>query len=221
MSQLNGSRKRKLVTRALPDVQDDSDELGDALLGGILSQSDDDEEFGDSDDDDEDGEEEDEGSEDEVDGEEELESDEIPSEYGEEGIREQIRNLKTADVDSPKGANGGLAKVNGAELPQAATGALEETNTQDDTEDLKPNYTVTTDANGNPRYLYQEIEPGYDSDDSDAPATANTIGEIPLSFYDSYPHIGYDINGKKIMPQEPTVVGANDKVIAPGVDVER
>ncbi|EON61349.1 ribosome biogenesis protein ERB1 [Coniosporium apollinis CBS 100218] len=199
MSQLNGSRKRKLVTRALPDVRDDSDELGDALLGGILSQSDDGEEFDDSDDEEEDGEEEDEGSEDEMDGEEELESDEIPSEYGEEDIREQIRNLKTADVESPKGANGRLVKVNGAELPQAATGALGETNTQDDIEDLKPNYTVTTDANGNPRYLYQEIEPGYESDDSDAPATVNTIGEIPLSFYDSYPHIGYDINGKKIM----------------------
>ena len=60
------------------------------------------------------------------------------------------------------------------------------------------NYKITEDANGNPRYVYDEIEPGYASDDSDAPATANTIGNIPLSFYDSYPHIGYDINGKKI-----------------------
>ncbi len=25
------------------------------------------------------------------------------------------------------------------------------------------------------------------------------IGDIPLSFYDSYPHIGYDINGKRIL----------------------
>lgn len=62
----------------------------------------------------------------------------------------------------------------------------------------KPNYSITTDANGNPRYIYNEISPVYDSDDSDAPATTNTIGNIPLSFYDSYPHIGYDINGKKI-----------------------
>ena len=59
-------------------------------------------------------------------------------------------------------------------------------------------YTVTEDANGNPRYVYGDIDPVYDSDDSDAPASANTIGNIPLSFYDSYPHIGYDINGKKI-----------------------
>jgi ribosome biogenesis protein ERB1 len=59
-------------------------------------------------------------------------------------------------------------------------------------------YTVVEDANGNDRYVYDEINPVYESDDSDAPKTTNTIGNIPLSFYDSYPHIGYDINGKKI-----------------------
>ena len=59
-------------------------------------------------------------------------------------------------------------------------------------------YTVVEDANGNPRYVYDEIEAGYASNDSDAPQRANTIGNIPLSFYDSYPHIGYDINGQKI-----------------------
>lgn len=69
---------------------------------------------------------------------------------------------------------------------------------EDKRQELVPNYTVTTDANGNVRYIYREIDPVYDSDDSDAQAT-NTIGNIPLSFYDSYPHIGYDINGKKIM----------------------
>ncbi|KAI1006827.1 Ribosome biogenesis protein [Podosphaera aphanis] len=63
----------------------------------------------------------------------------------------------------------------------------------------KPNYTVVTDANGRERYVYDEIDPVYDSDDSDAPIATNTIGNIPLTFYDSYPHIGYDINGKKIM----------------------
>lgn len=65
--------------------------------------------------------------------------------------------------------------------------------------DDKPNYKIETDANGNERYVYPEIDPVYDSDDSDAQELPNTIGNIPLSFYDSYPHIGYDINGKKIM----------------------
>jgi ribosome biogenesis protein ERB1 len=61
------------------------------------------------------------------------------------------------------------------------------------------NFKVTTDANGNERYEYADVDPVYDSDDSDAQEQPNTIGNIPLSFYDSYPHIGYDINGKKIM----------------------
>ncbi|POS88182.1 ribosome biogenesis protein erb1 [Erysiphe pulchra] len=74
----------------------------------------------------------------------------------------------------------------------------QDTSTLEDDED-KPNYVVKKDANGRERYVYDEIEPGYDSDDSDAPVTTNTIGNIPLSFYDTYPHIGYDINGKKVM----------------------
>ena len=63
----------------------------------------------------------------------------------------------------------------------------------------EPHYTVVKDANGNQRYEYAEVDPVYDSDDSDAQGPTNTIGNIPLSFYDSYPHIGYDINGKRIM----------------------
>ena len=75
---------------------------------------------------------------------------------------------------------------------------------EDDVDDNIPSgqtrsYRVVTDANGGERYEYDEIDPVYDSDDSDAQGPVNTIGNIPLSFYDSYPHIGYDINGKKIM----------------------
>ncbi|KAK5937090.1 Ribosome biogenesis protein erb1 [Knufia obscura] len=69
-----------------------------------------------------------------------------------------------------------------------------------DGEDLdRPNYEIIKDANGNDRYIYPEIDPGDDSDYSVPGDEANTIGDIPLSFYDSFPHIGYNINGKKIM----------------------
>lgn len=63
----------------------------------------------------------------------------------------------------------------------------------------EPNYRIVKDANGNERYLYDEINPDDNSDYSDVEGNANTIGDIPLSFYDLYPHIGYDINGKRIM----------------------
>lgn len=69
----------------------------------------------------------------------------------------------------------------------------------EEVDDDKPNYRVVKDANGGERYEYEEIDAVYDSDDTDAQGPTNTIGNIPLSFYESYPHIGYDINGKKIM----------------------
>jgi ribosome biogenesis protein ERB1 len=169
-------RKRKAVTRDIPEASDtESDaEFGDGLLEGILSQSED------SDDESEEvseGEEEEDNGLDDV---EALDSDEIPS----HGIESETEE-----------SNGGLRKINGTK-----ENPLRELVSQSTLEELdKPNYTITTDANGGERYVYNEIEPVYDSDDSDAPVTTNTIGNIPLTFYDSYPHIGYDINGKKIM----------------------
>jgi ribosome biogenesis protein ERB1 len=72
--------------------------------------------------------------------------------------------------------------------------------TQDSTPaDNEPNFRIVKDANGNERYLYDEINPDDNSDYSDVEENANTIGDIPLTFYDQYPHIGYDINGKRIM----------------------
>lgn len=65
-------------------------------------------------------------------------------------------------------------------------------------EDLPEGTRVVRGADGKPRYLYPEIEPVYDTDDTDV-EDENRIGDIPLSFYDQYPHIGYDINGKRIM----------------------
>lgn len=58
--------------------------------------------------------------------------------------------------------------------------------------------TYVKGADGKPRPLYPAIEPVYDSDDSDR-EESNTIGNIPLSAYDEMPHIGYDIDGKRIM----------------------
>lgn len=147
------------------------DEFGDATLEGVLSQSEDDSDYEENFEDDFDGE----GSEDE-DEEEDILSDDIPSDADDEDISSKLRSSK------PLKDSGAVASGDAA-----------------DAEDDGPNYRVVTDANGNVRYEYDEIIPDYDSDDSDAQEPVNTIGDIPLSFYDSYPHIGYDINGKKIM----------------------
>ena len=168
------SRKRKTTAPESPVSSDleSNDEFGDGLLDGILSQSEDESEISSNE---EDGE----GSEDDGEGLEGLDSDEISSE------------------DENEHAYGKLRLLNGSSIAEDSTVKLALVD-NDDRDDV-PNYTVETDANGGERYVYDEIEPGYDSDDSDAPITANTVGNISFSFYDSYPHIGYDINGKKIM----------------------
>ncbi|KAI5777494.1 NUC169 domain-containing protein [Geopyxis carbonaria] len=57
---------------------------------------------------------------------------------------------------------------------------------------------IVLDSAGQPRYIYPEVDAVYDSDDSDRDER-NTVGNIDLSLYDEYPHVGYDINGKKMM----------------------
>ncbi|KAJ2382507.1 Ribosome biogenesis protein erb1, partial [Coemansia sp. RSA 2603] len=42
------------------------------------------------------------------------------------------------------------------------------------------------------------IEPGYASDSS-TEDTPNTIGNVPISWYEDYPHIGYTIDGQRVM----------------------
>ncbi|KAI9209593.1 NUC169 domain-containing protein [Polychytrium aggregatum] len=47
-----------------------------------------------------------------------------------------------------------------------------------------------------------EIDPVYNSDTSDE-ETENTIGNVPIEWYEDYDHIGYDIHGQKIArPQQ-------------------
>ncbi|GHJ86880.1 hypothetical protein NliqN6_3282 [Naganishia liquefaciens] len=45
---------------------------------------------------------------------------------------------------------------------------------------------------------YDDIEAGYGSESSTEENT-NTIGNVPIEWYDDLPHIGYDVNGRKIM----------------------
>ncbi|KAH8599029.1 ribosome biogenesis protein erb1 [Bisporella sp. PMI_857] len=165
MASISTSRKRKAVTRDVPELSDDESDhdFANGILEGVLSDS---ESGGEDSDDKED--ETSEGSDNELDGEG------IPEEYRETEIEER---------------NGGL---NGANT-------VGDAHLEGDLDEDKPNYTIEKDANGGERYVYKDIDPIYDSDDSDFAEKDNTIGNIPLSFYDSYPHIGYDINGKKIM----------------------
>ncbi|KAL5612348.1 uncharacterized protein BROUX77_002504 [Berkeleyomyces rouxiae] len=166
------TRKRKIEAAAEPESDS---EFGDAHLEGILSQSE-------SEDDEDNADRPEEETDDE-----DLESDPDVSEPEDADEDNDTPNTTTTELVSRPRKDA-----------QPFTNEFDDPNFGK-SEDLDTNYHVTTDANGGVRYEYDEIDPVYDSDDSDANEPANTIGDIPLSFYDTYPHIGYDINGKKIM----------------------
>jgi len=184
MAPKSADKKRKAsVQEELSD-----DEFNDLDFDGALSQSEDEFEAVSTDEEDEEDDGDNDASEAEEEDDEALHSDNIPSD--EEEVNDAIEKLLKDKIEPGVEADG---KDDDDDL------TAEDARGQNDDDDDRPNYRVEKDANGNERYVYPEIDPVYDSDDSDAQAPENTIGDIPLSFYDQYPHIGYDINGKKIM----------------------
>ncbi|KAK9234687.1 NUC169 domain-containing protein [Lipomyces kononenkoae] len=104
-----------------------------------------------------------------------------------EDLAEVIRNSLSDDDDEDEY----LSKYS------ATSEAESQSSLSSDLDDSRIAY-YTTGADGKARPIYHDIDPHYSSDDSDIEDT-NTIGNVPLSAYDEYPHIGYDINGKRIM----------------------
>lgn len=188
MAQRAGQKRKVIEVPAPISGSEGEEDFLHTELDGVL-----DEEDGGDNDLSEESEEED----DELD-EDEIATDEIPSsdeDNAEEDVRQQIRDFKTnGRPGTPP------EKLMGSDTARDVSTLSPETPVKPlpVLEDDRPNYRVETDANGNPRYVYGEIEPDYDSDDTDILNPTNTIGNIPLSYYDEYPHIGYDINGRRI-----------------------
>jgi len=188
MAQQRAGQKRKVVEVPRPSDEETDEGLLGAELDGALDDEGDSEEDVSADE-----------SDDEIDGDgdeedEELDSDEIPSSEDEADIRQQMQDLKTSN-----GRRAPPQKLMGSDTAKDISEMSSGTPVKPlDGDKDGPNYRVVMDANDNPRYVYGDIDPVYDSDDSDAPPTTNTIGNIPLSYYDAYPHIGYDVNGRRI-----------------------
>ncbi|KAL2130105.1 hypothetical protein VTI74DRAFT_6906 [Chaetomium olivicolor] len=179
-----GSKLTDKKRKAQESDSESDDELGNGLFDGVLSQSEDEEDYIPSGEGEEDEDEDADGSGTEVsddseedDDNDDILSDDIPSDVdGEDEMNKLVKQQEELEITEP---------------------GVDPKREEEDSEER--NYRIEKDANGGERYVYDEIDPVYDSDDTDAQGPVNTIGNIPLSFYDSYPHIGYDINGKKIM----------------------
>jgi ribosome biogenesis protein ERB1 len=77
--------------------------------------------------------------------------------------------------------------------------------------------TVISGITGQPKREYPPIEPDYDTDSSTEDVcivvnsffvprhsqlllqAPNRVGDIPMHWYDDLPHVGYDVNGKKVL----------------------
>lgn len=109
----------------------------------------------------------------------------------------------TTNESADEGINGilGGERVDGNEVTSRDThrAKLEESVTQGADGKDRQGPKVILDSSGNTRHIYSEILPVYDSEESDPDEGGTTIGNVPLELYDEYPHVGYDINGKKIM----------------------
>ncbi|XP_043276869.1 ribosome biogenesis protein BOP1 homolog [Venturia canescens] len=67
----------------------------------------------------------------------------------------------------------------------------------------KPNKSSDVNADGKKSETLDESGDEYENDTSDEEDIRNTVGNIPMKWYEDYPHIGYDWDGKKIIkPQK-------------------
>jgi ribosome biogenesis protein ERB1 len=134
-----GSKLADKKRKSRDSDSESDDELGNGLFDGVLSQSEDEEDFIPSDDDEAEDEDEDEsgsegteGSEDEEDDDDIL-SDDIPSDVdGEEEINKLVKQQEELEITEP---------------------GVDPKPKEDDTEER--NYRVEKDANGGERYVYE------------------------------------------------------------------
>ncbi|KAL0279462.1 UNVERIFIED_CONTAM: hypothetical protein PYX00_001011 [Menopon gallinae] len=79
--------------------------------------------------------------------------------------------------------NGGVSE--GASPPRRRSGRIKEL-----TAEMNGNSALPEQGDPNDEYRY---------DSSDEEDIRNTVGNIPMNWYDDYPHLGYDWEGKKIL----------------------
>lgn len=70
----------------------------------------------------------------------------------------------------------------------------EEEDDDDDDDDEEPKQTEQVERDGGE----EQHEDEYERDSSDEEDIRNTVGNIPMEWYKDFPHIGYDLDGKKI-----------------------
>ncbi|KAF7691005.1 ribosome biogenesis protein bop1 [Silurus meridionalis] len=136
---------------------------------------------------------EDSGSDDESsDDDDDEEAEEIDSAEEEAGVSENGKSTREAESSESFTKTVGKAQTDDKTAKNRKPKKENRTAEKDDTEDK----SVKSDRAGGLNVSSQVDE--YDHDTSDEEDIRNTVGNIPMEWYKDYPHIGYDLDGKKI-----------------------
>jgi ribosome biogenesis protein ERB1 len=142
-----------------------------------------------------------------------LLNDELPSDEDSDDTGDEAESESGENSDDDEGEDESINTLPENGKANGANGSESEDLLSDvSSEFYSSDGEVVLDADGNPRKLLPEIDPHYDSDSSTF-SEINTIGNIDMEKYypASMPHIGYDINGRRIM--RPAAGAALDQLL--------
>ncbi|KAL6933723.1 related to Ribosome biogenesis protein ERB1 [Hanseniaspora guilliermondii] len=180
----NDVEASKSKKRSIDDIEQENDDLDEMELKGMIDVADSEEE--------------------EV----------VNSEGDDEEVVDEFKDIDEAEEQSVQESGTDVSSI--AEEDEIKTGDEQEsesdvssldssnmytpaTSIDENKDKVEPGVTKTSYSDGSLRLIKPEVDPVYESDDSDFFQPKNTIGNIPIEVYDEMPHIGYDINGKRIM----------------------
>ncbi|XP_046616472.1 ribosome biogenesis protein BOP1 homolog [Neodiprion virginianus] len=132
--------------------------------------------------------------------------DKVSSESGNEQSEEEVRQPKTNNkslVKSNKESNGSNKPARNVNKKVVKLNDHSEKNFENGVKQNKSSIVNSGRNTSDPAVekLTSNVDE-YEQDSSDEEDIRNTIGNIPLQWYNEYPHIGYDWDGKKILKPE-------------------
>jgi len=183
-------RKAKAAVKDVVIDADDDDEEG---KNGQAEDHDDEEEEGEE----EEGEEEadgEEGEEGDEDDDEDGDEDDDLEYYREDGEEDQEDDDDSEDEEGEEGEKG--------EEGEEGEEGEDEGEGEDEDEEADPDADVPKNVKG----AKTHVETGAEEEEEHAPETdsedempINTIGNVPLEWYDDFDHVGYDLEGRKLL----------------------
>ncbi|SPC64474.1 related to ERB1 - Protein required for maturation of the 25S and 5.8S ribosomal RNAs [Ustilago sp. UG-2017b] len=119
------------------------------------------------------------------------------SDASQTSIDEELSRMMSRYSSKPDEDSGSLSATNKLGVPRSQAAQAFDPRVRNADGSAKGVFK-RSEITGEMKRFYPEIDPAYDSDSS-TEDPKNRIGNVPLQWYDDLPHIGYDINGRKVM----------------------